>query len=331
MKISDSAFLVQDSVKRMLTYLRTKARAKGRDVESSPASTERIYLLYLKQYCEEIAERLPDEIIRSRNQDLKSDDITVKTRHEQMANRFITLLSKAGKSSNTVATALASVREFYDTSFVQLSDKALIVPTGQAEKEVWLPDPQDLYRLVKVKKCSLRSAAYICCAKDTGIGVGDMTELKWSTPSAQYGTVKEQLKRGQWPIHIHFIRAKTGVIFDTYFGSDAVEQLNEYADFSRDRIFPISTNQIRVDLKQADPRLLPHTFRKFFTTYVKMSLANELTKRGMFDSSGVSDAWVEYWCGHSLGKVKKAYNIPPVKMQMDVYRAVYPRIKLRKD
>ena len=328
MRISDSDFLVQVSVKRMVNFLRTRAVAKGRDIEVSPPSTERIFLLYLKQYCEEIAEQLPDQIIKSRNIDWKSEDITVKTRHEQMANKFITHLSKNGKSSNTVATALAAVREFYATSFVALSDKAMIVPSGQAETEVWLPEPQDLFRLVK--KASLRTGAYICCAKDTGIGVGDLVQVKWSTPSAQYGTVKEQLKRGEWPIHIHFVREKTRVVFDTYFGSDATEKLNEYADFSRDRIFPVCKNQIRADLKVVDRRLRPHTFRKFFTTYVKMSLANELSGRGMFDSAGVTEVWVEYWSGHSLGKVKKAYNIPPVKMQMDVYRAVYPRIKLKK-
>ena len=330
MKIDDSQFLLQESIKRMTSYLETRARSKGRDVAAKPPSTQRIFLFYVKLYCEKIAERAPDELIRDRNQDLKSDSLAVKLRHEEMANRFITFLSKHAKSSNTIATALSAVRTFYATNYVDLSEKAVIVPTGRAMKAVWLPDPLELGKLLT--KANARIAAYVCCAKDTGIGVGDLLDVQWETKSEEFGSIAHQLedKKNPNPIHIHFKRLKTGIEFDTFLGDDAKQALRRYRLFGRAlTMFPISSNQIRLDLKALDERLRPHTFRKYFTTYLKMALSTVLTKRGMFDSAGVSDAWVEYWTGHSLGKVRGAYNIPPVKLQMEVYREAYPRIKLR--
>lgn len=328
MKISDGEFLMQESVKRMLTYLSTRAKAKGRKLDAEAPSTGRIFLYYVKMFSETIMEMAPDEIIAERNEQLKSDKLVVKLHHEEMANRFILHLSAKKQKSNTISTAMSAVRTFYDTNYVTLSDKAVIVPTGKAEKAVWLPEVPDLYRLVN--KAVPRTAAYICCGKDTGIGIGDMLDLKWSTESIQYGTAKQQLKKGLCPIHIHFVRGKTGVVFDTFLGEDAIEQLNRYADFSRERLFPISDNQVRLDLKELDSRLRSHTLRKFFTTFVKMSLASVLSTRRMHDSAGISDAMVEYWSGHSLGKVRGAYNIPPVHSQLELYQEAYARIKLRK-
>lgn len=314
----------------MLTYLKAKARAKGRNLELKPPSTFQIYTYYVEMFCE-YAEKKPDDLIKERKAHLKSDDDLIRLQHEELANNFISHLGQKKMKSNTVATALSAVRTFYSTNYLTLEEKVVIVPSGKAEKSVWLPENTDL--LVLVEKAheikNLRSAAFICCAKDSGIGIGDMLDITWELESMQYGPLKQQLKRGQCPIHIAFKREKTQEKFDTFFGEDAVNALNEYADFSG-RIFKISSNQIRLDLKKLDMRLRPHTLRKFFDTYMKMSVASILSERGTFGAAGISDTWVEYWMGHSLGKVKGAYNIPPVKLQMEVYQKAYPRIKMVK-
>jgi len=126
-----------------------------------------------------------------------------------------------------------------------------------------------------------------------------MLKIKWSTKSLEFGTLKEQFKQGNCPIHIPFLgqgRQKTMVKFETFWGEDAITTLNNYADFNEERIFKISDNQIRMDLAALDPRLKPHTLRKVFTQTMKRSLSTLLTNRGQADASGLSDAIVEYWC-----------------------------------
>jgi len=141
----------------MLLYIDTRARAKGRDTDTDPPSTKRIFLLYIKLFCEKIAERTPDKLIELRNQDLKSDNLKIRLHHEEMANQFIIYLSKLGKSSNTIASALSAVRTFYSTNYVDLSEKAVIVPSGQPEKPLWRPDLSDIAKLVqKAKKLTTR-------------------------------------------------------------------------------------------------------------------------------------------------------------------------------
>lgn len=334
LNMTDSEFLLQESTKRMLTYLDARARAKGRDTSSEPPSTKRIFLLYLKLFCERVAERTPDELIKMRNDDLKNDQLRIKLRHEEMANQFIVFLSKHGKSSNTISTALSAVRTFYATNYVALSEKAVIVPSGQPEKMLWRPDISDIAKLVKKarEKDDERSAAYICCGKDCGVGIGDMLKIKWTTESLEFGTLKQQFKKGMCPIHIPFFtqgRQKTMVKFETFWGEDAINALNKFADFNQERIFKISDSQIRLDLAAIDPRIKPHTLRKVFTQTMKRSLSIVLSKTRQSDASGISDAIVEYWSGHSLGKVRAAYNIPPVKTQIEMYREAYPRIKLK--
>ena len=313
------------SVQRMLNRLKAKARAKGRDIDRVPTSTLRIFPYYVKMFCEQVAEKDPESLILERKRHLKSDDDFVRRKHEELATKFINFLGEQGVKSNTIATALGAIRSFYTANYMPLVE--VIVPTGVAERSYRLPSPKELKGIVE--SAPKRAATWICCQKDSGIGIGDLLNVRWDYESPVYGTVKEQLKKGVCPIHLFIVRKKVMTHkFDTFFGEDAVTLLNEYANFSQGRVFNWSERTIRDDVEKAGIVGGTHVLRKFFDTYVSTAVASILSKRGELVAAGISDTLTEYWMGHSLGKVRGAYRIPPVELQREIYVESYPRIKV---
>ena len=313
------------SVQRMLNRLRAKARGRGRDIDKSPTTTLRIFPYYVEMFCECIAGKDPDTLILERKRHFKSDDDFERRQHEELATKFINELGAHGATSNTIATALGAVRSFYKANYMPLVE--VIVPSGLAEKSYRLPFPKDLKAMVEA--APLRAATWICCQKDSGMGIGDLLQVRWDYESPVYGTVKEQLKQGISPIHLFIVRKKVMRFkFDTFFGEDAVTFLNEYADFSKPRVFDISERTARDDVKNAGIVGGTHVLRKFFDTYLSTGLATALSKRKQLNASGLSEFLIEYWKGHSLGKVRGAYRIPPPQLQRELYVEAYQRIRL---
>ena len=104
--------------------------------------------------------------------------------------------------------------------------------------------------------------------------------------------------------------------FDTFFGRMATQALKEYIATRKnlkpsDRLFLITARAVNKFLKtisfRAGLELTPssHDLRKYFNTRMKLA--------------GLNETLVEYWMGHSLGKVRGAYFIPPVEEQPHLY------------
>jgi len=313
------------SVQRMVNRLKAKARARGRDIDKSPTTTLRIFPYYMQMFCECVAGKDPDTLILERKRHFKSDDDFERRLHEELATNFINELGAHGATSNTIATALGAVRSFYKANYMPLVE--VIVPSGLTEKSYRLPFPEDLKAIVEA--APLRAATWICCQKDSGMGIGDLLQVRWDYESPVYGTLKEQLKQGECPIHLFIVRKKVMRFkFDTFFGEDAVAFLNARADFSRPRIFDVSERTARDDVKNAGIVGGTHILRKFFDTYISTGVSTALSKKGQLNAAGLSDFLTEYWMGHSLGKVRSAYRIPPVQLQREIYVEAYPRIRL---
>jgi len=314
-----------ESFQRWMNLLKARARAKGRVVDSAPPTTLRVYPYFLSLYCEVVGKD-PDQLIRERVSDLKSDDEFRRHRHEEYVTKFINHLGSMGKSSNTIATAVGAVRSFYAANYVPLG--RIVVPSGTRTREFRLPTPDELKKIVE--NAPIRTATWICCQKDCGMGVGDLINLSLEWRSPIYGTIREQLRRGDCPIHLYVTRKKTPTIghFDTWLGEDAVTMLNEFVDFGRSRIFDVTERTITNDLKKVGIVGGSHVLRKFFDTYISYGVAMALSKMGQINAAGLTDVLVEYWMGHSLGKVIGAYRLPPPELQREIYKQAYPRIKL---
>lgn len=282
--------------------------AKLKAKSGGATSTTRVWDHYLEMFCNSVAHKNPDELIAERREHLKSDDEFIRRQHEELVTKFILKMQEQGAPPNTVKTAVAGIRSFYAANYLPLT--AIETPRGIPVRTVRIPTPDDLRRVCEVADPMTR--AYVLCAKDCGMAIQDMLRFSLDWTSPLYGTVKQQLNQNRVPIHLHVVREKTMVPFNTFLGPDAIQALKEYQP-KGSRVFPCIDRTIRNRLAWASKAaklgyvLLPHSLRKFFNTYLKLA--------------GVNEALVETWMGHSLGGVRGAYFFPQTE------EAVLPRIE----
>jgi len=290
-----------ESVQRW--HAKLKAKSGGRDT-----STQRVWDHYLGIFCEKVAKKSPDELIEERRQHLKSDDELVRRQHEELVTKFILELQGQGAPPNTVNTAVTGIRSFYSANYLPLT--TIETPRGIAVRSVRIPTPGDLKAVCEVAEPMIK--AYVLCAKDSGMSISDMLRLNLDWESPLYGSLKQQLIEGRTPLHLHVVREKTAISFNTFFGPDAIQSLKEWEPPSK-RLFSCTDKTIRNRLRHASQKaklsyvLQSHSLRKYFSTYLKLA--------------GVNEALVEHWQGHSLGAVRGAYFFPQTE------EAVLPRIE----
>jgi len=303
-----------DSIRRWHLKLRTKS---GRET-----STQRVWDHYLSIFLEKVAHKDPDELIAQRREHLKSDDQLIRRQHEELVTKFVSELQSQGAPPNTVKTAVAGIRSFYNSNYVDLT--TIETPRGICVRTVRIPLREDLRAVCEVAEPMTK--AYILCAKDSGLSISDLLELDLNLESPIYGTIRQQLKEGRCPIHLQLVRGKTKVPHETFLGEDAIQSLRQLNPDNR--VFQVTDKTIRNRLDTASEKaglkyhLKPHSLRKFFSRYLELS--------------GVNATVVEYWQGHSLGQVRGTYfgvetglvNLPPIEEQIEIYLNHYKAIKV---
>ena len=298
----------QDSIKRMLTSI---SQRRGGVVS---ASTRTTFLFYINRFCDWVG-KTPDELIRERMDDWTSKDVFTRRRHEEMLMRFAQHLREKGYASNTVATAVGALRSFYRTNYAPMTE--VNVPSGRPVREYKIPTKYELVQAIEAARVPWHGA-FMTLTKDCGISLQDMLALRLGDGSPTYGSIRDQMKKGRVPIHIHVVREKTQFKYDTFLGEDSFEALNEI-DLGGPRIFPYGDSTIQMAMNGIGEELgwrhfTPYSLRKWFRT--RLTLAN------------VNDALIKLWMGHSLGRVRAAYLVPPVEEQMGVYSESYDALKL---
>ncbi len=309
----------QDSIKRMLTNISSK---KGRAVSESTSET---YFIYIQRFCD-FCEKTPDELIAERAKDTRSEDIFTRRRHEEKLKEFANYLREEGYSSNTIATATAAVKSLYTSNYHPMIE--VNIPSGSPERVYKIPTKEELTQVIDMAYMPWHRA-FMVLTKDCGISLQDMFKLKVLDGSPIYGSISDQLKKGQIPIHLHLPRRKTGVKYDTFLGEDSFEVLNNDAIFPdlasttlshNKRLFPYAHSTIQQGMKALQRHMgwnetfSPYSLRKWFRTQLTLDDMNE--------------SLIETMMGHSLGKVKEAYIVPPPQKLIEKYEKHYPALKL---
>lgn len=301
-----------------------KLKAKQRDPTSfDKTTTKRNALYFLSVFCQEIAKMNPDRIVEERRKQLKSGDEFERRRHEELAEKFSLLLREKG-SVNSSVTGVGWLRSFFKHNYVALLD--LSVPRGFPERQYKIPTVAELAKLCELAPS--REKAWILCQAESGLSNIDLMQINLNHGSPVFGTLKEQLKGGQVPLHIRIVRQKTAAtglgFFDTFFGKNAIEALNEYVFWDKPKLFGVTDRHMAFMIKKiakkagvggASVPIRLYSFRKFFNTYMVLA--------------GVASSLTEYWMGHSLGRVRGAYLVPPVLEQAKVYMRAYPNIDIK--
>ncbi len=309
---------VQDSIKRMLTNISAK---KGRAVSESTRET---YFIYIRRFCE-FCGKTPDELIKERRSDWKSDDIFTRRRHEEKLKEFASYLREEGYSSNTIATATGAIKSLYASNYHPMIE--VNIPSGSPERVYKIPTKEELAQVIDLAHMPWHGA-FMTLTKDCGISLQDMLALHISDGSPIYGSISDQIKKGQVPIHLNITREKTRFKYNTFFGEDSYEMLNNDTIFPdmasttlsyNKRLFPYAHSTIQDAMQGLGNKLgwtsfTPYSLRKWFRTQLTLSDMNE--------------ALIETMMGHSLGRVKEAYLVPPPQKLIELYKKHYPALKL---
>lgn len=304
----------QASIKRMLTNISAK---KGRAVSESTRET---YFIYIRRFCD-FCGKTPDELIEERRIDRKSDDIFTRRRHEEKLKEFADYFREEGYSSNTIATATGAIKSLYSSNYHPMIE--VNIPSGHPVREYKIPTTEELRQAIDLAYMPWHGA-FMTLTKDCGISLQDMLALKAIDGSPIYGSIKDQIKKGQVPIHLNITREKTRFKYSTFLGEDSFEMLNNGAifpdmDSHNNRLFPYAHSTIQEGMKAIGKYLgwksfCPYSLRKWFRTQLTLSDMNE--------------ALIETMMGHSLGKVKEAYLVPPPQKLIEIYKKHYPALKL---
>jgi len=254
-----------------------------------------------------------------RYEQVRDDVMKVRRTHEELLTRWIGVMQEKGVPSNTIATSTGAVKSFYASNYTKM--EGVYVPSGVPVRVYKMPSATELAGMIEI--ADERTAAWICCQKDSGISGEDLISLTLDNLSPHQDTLREQLEKKITPVHL-FIEREKGMSrglgrYDSFLGKDAVEALLTYVDLSQTKLFDVTLKTVQNNIKKVSKKILgkhitPHMIRKFFNTYMKLAKVNESV--------------VEYWMGHSLGKVKAAYFIPPVPEQIKLYTEAYPNIAL---
>lgn len=193
-----------ESTKRWINRL--NARHK------SSKSTRRVFCHYLALFCR-FVKMNQDQLIEERKRHLKSDDEFLRRKHEELAEKFSTMLRERKKASpNTVATAVAAVRSFYKANYMPLIEVS--VPAPYPVRQAKVPTPKELRAMVDVcdDEKDILAKAWILCQAESGISNIDLHKLELKSRcchSAEFGYIGKQLRNGTVPLHIHIVREKT--------------------------------------------------------------------------------------------------------------------------
>jgi len=291
----------------------------GLSKKSGSPNTRSAYLRHLSDFCR-YTDLTPDEFVAERRRDLESRDEFIRRRAEERLDKWFTELEKRGLARNSCVLAYNAIRSFYKANYVKLEFEEGVSAWPTKNKPGLTREELGLL-LKYVEKPMHR--AYILCQAQSGLGVSDLLNLTW-------GDIKKQLDNGSDHIHMRLLRGKEKQLgfFDTFFGRASTKALREYLSTRNnleesDRLFPIESRTVNKFLERAcsevlEWRVSSHDLRKFFATSLKLARVND---------PAFNEALIEYWQGHSLGKVRGAYFVPPVEEQLRLYKLAEQRLE----
>lgn len=184
---------------------------------SNDSSTVRHYLGYLIKFCRWLG-KSPDEIIKERLNDKKSDDVDIIERYDRLVRLFSRGYKKRGKAVAGRESTVA-LKSFFAKNSVPLSVKS---PRKIVEKERSRLTIEEIKQLLRF--CDIREKAIILLELQTGARPKSFLLMK-------YGDIKMDFESGKLPIKVSFS------IFDvkgqyapytTFFGKDAYQALKDY-------------------------------------------------------------------------------------------------------
>lgn len=272
--------------------------------------TQRNYLLNVTRYFEWL-KTTPMKYIDHAKKDPE------KAYRNDLDEYFNYLENKKGLHRNSCVTHYTSIRSF-------LSFQELTFPRKSFPKS-WKKNDKGKLEIDEMKKMlshiGLRDRTILMVMRDSCLSIQDVLALN-------YSHVKECLNEEF--CHLHILRGKTKIWFDTFLGPESLTLVKEYLEErkSKDETFKNETPLFKTRARKVK-RLEPfeftwilngvgknlgistrsHDFRRYSTSRLK--------------GRNVNETLVEYWSGHTIPKEERAYFKVASEEQMRNYKENY--------
>jgi len=238
-------------------------------------------------------------------------------------SQFIDYLKDEKLSNNAIRLYFAAVQNFLKYKQVTVSMSFIDMPPP-VEKRI---NGKHEWKIEQIKEFvdaaqPYRDKAIILCMFQSGLAVNEICELN-------YGDVQDELEASVLPLCLKLVRQKTNVEFKTFFGRDAVKYLKLYLG-TRGDLKPEDPLFVKQRIRNDDERITPVVIQQSFSEiakdldFVKLkenayNPARPHSLRAAFNSrliGKIDETLREFWMGHAIGGVAKAYlNMPTEELR----------------
>ncbi len=250
-------------------------------------------------------------------------------------SQFIDYLRDQKLSNNAIRLYFASVQNFLKYKQVTVSMSFIDIPPPTGKKT----NGKHEWKIEQIKEFvdsaqSYRDKAIILCMFQSGLAVNEICELN-------YGDVMDELEQGILPLCLKLVRRKTSVQFKTFFGRDAVKYLKLYLA-TRSDLKPEDPLFAKERIRKDDWRITPDLIQQAFSEIAKnvdfikvkdnaYNPARPHSLRAAFNSrlvNKIDETLREFWMGHNIGTVAKAYLTMPTDEMRKLYMGAEQYLKI---
>jgi len=228
---------------------------------------------------------------------------------------------KKGISGLSAEMRVNVIRGFYSTFDITVRMKGKHrLPKSKVENKRIVFKPEDVWK-VKVlvdHARTPRNRAIVLFHFQGGLDVSTLCDLN-------YGDIAEELEKNSHPLKVETMRVKSGVEFYTFVGQDAIDAVKAYIADMESRGVKFDNKTPLFLQERGKKRLKPHNIQTmmkdlavragFVTNGNNGNSFNPLGTHSLRESfgslminSGVPDTIVDFWLGHEIGDMAKAYK-----------------------
>jgi integrase len=275
-------------------------------------------------------------------EEMKKDQRDRQRLAETEISGFVDYLKDHKFSNNSIRLYFAALQNFLKYKGIAISMGFIDMPSPTEKvnddgsetngKHEW--GKEEIKKFVDAAT-NYRDKAIILCLYQSGLGVHEICKLN-------YAHIKEEFEAGILPICLKLVRQKTSVKFKTFFGRDAVHYLRLYLA-TRGELKPSDPLFIKERLRGEDVRMNDNAIEGVFLEIARRvdfihfnggyNPARPHSLRSAFNSrliNKIDKDLREFWMGHAIGTVAKAYLTMPTDDLRELYMTAETYLKIEK-
>ena len=292
--------------------------------------TFKLYSGYFNDFCKFI-NQTPDQILKQRIQDDKSQHKPTKRRYETLFKEYLKHKKQQSFKQTTLQTIYASIRSFFELHDYPLKMRRKDYPKGKA-KGVRRATKEHILKLLDKYPNDKRLTAIIMTINDTGLGVSDLRKLN----------CEPFLNTNKNIILYHTLRQKTGDTIKTFFAEESINAIKEYIKHRKKGTRKLKPETITPDtplfIKHQNGKptridrtdlstIIQHAFQQTGEQHLSAHSIRKKTQTCL-EKGHMPTNWIDQILGHNLINSRDAYSLSTDEELQEAYEKAYHQIRI---